>query len=364
MRRFGATLALALLTVTPAVAQGPAGGGPPGGGGRGGGDEPGGYASPSAIPDGVDERFGIPRQGRRSLDPIMLPDGTGRLLDGGSLPPNLPAFVPQLLPSPQIGLPQGALTLNARLDEDGENIPDGIVWRIFSPELNRDGQLQLLGVSKGGGAVFDVPPGSYFLHVGYGRAGVTKRIDFDGRPTQEVVVLDAGGLRLNASANVGEGSKIRSDKLTFDIYSEESPGSQRALVAEKVPADTVVRLNSGTYHVVSNYGSVNAVVRADVRVEPNRITEATMHHRAAELTMKLVREEGGEAIADTAWSISSLQGDIVRESVGAFSSVVLAEGEYVVVARNRERLYQRELVVEAGHDAEVELLVSEAGSGD
>ena len=323
---------------------------------------PGAYASPSAIPEGtVDERFGIPRiEGRANLDPILLPEGMGRTNAPQLTLPNLPSFAPQMLPSPNILRPERALVLNARLEEDGELIPSGLVWRLFSQTLNRDGQLQLVSVSKGGEAVFDVPAGSYLLHVGYGRAGLTKRIEFAGVRTSETITLEAGGLRLNASALAGSADPIRSDKLTFDIYSEETVEQERQLIAAQIHADTVVRLNAGMYEIVSNYGEVNAVARADIRVETGRITDARLQHRAAELTMKLVREEGGEAIADTAWSISSSQGDIIRESVGAFSSMVLAEGDYVIVAKNRERIYQREFKVEAGHNAEVELLVSEA----
>jgi hypothetical protein len=86
--------------------------------------------------------------------------------------------------------------------------------------------------------------------------------------------------------------------------------------------------------------------------------------------MKLVRESGGEAIADTSWAVLTDSGDIVRESVGAFASMVLAEGEYVAVARNRERLYQREFRVIAGRNSDVEVIADENngdrvdGSGD
>ncbi len=334
-------------------------------------DQPGAYASPSAIPEGtIDERFGLPRIENRRLDPIALPERPDAALDLNL--PTIPAFVPQMLPSPTIVRSERALVLNARLEDEGEFIPEGLVWRLFSETLNRDGQLQLVGVAKGGQAEFDVPPGGYLLHVGYGRAGVTKRVEFSGERTSEVVTLDAGGLRLTASSTPSSSDPIRSDKLTFDIFRQEAPERERQLIASGVPADAVVRLNAGSYHVVSNYGGVNAVARADVRVEKGRITNARLQHRAAELTMKLVRDEGGEAIADTAWSISSSQGDIIRESVGAFSSVVLAEGEYIVVAKNRERVYQRELIVEAGHNAEVELIVNATppspedffGSGD
>ena len=73
-----------------------------------------------------------------------------------------------------------------------------------------------------------------------------------------------------------------------------------------------------------------------------------------------MRENGGEAIADTAWSIITESGDPIRESVGAFASMVLAEGEYTVVAKNRDRIYQRDFTVEAGQDQEVEVLAADA----
>ena len=78
--------------------------------------------------------------------------------------------------------------------------------------------------------------------------------------------------------------------------------------------------------------------------------------------MKLVREAGGEALADTAWSVLTTSGDIVRESVGAFASIVLAEGEYVIIAKNKDRIYQRDFKVVAGRNQDVEVIATEAAS--
>ena len=86
---------------------------------------------------------------------------------------------------------------------------------------------------------------------------------------------------------------------------------------------------------------------------------ATVEHTAAEQTFKLVGETGGDAIADTSWSIMTDSGDIIRESVGAFASMVLAEGDYVIVAKNRDRIYQRELTVVAGQNRDVEVLAAD-----
>ena len=135
----------------------------------------------------------------------------------------------------------------------------------------------------------------------------------------------------------------------------ENADGERALIVPDVKPKTVVRLNSGTYHVVSTYGDVNAVIRSDIRVEAGKLTEALVEHKAAQLTLKLVREKNGEAIADTSWAVLTDSGDIVKENVGAFASMVLAEGTYTVIAKNRDRIYQRDIEVVAGRNEDVDV---------
>jgi hypothetical protein len=154
--------------------------------------------------------------------------------------------------------------------------------------------------------------------------------------------------------------RIRPDQLSFSIYSSEvRDDGERGLVMADVSPNTVVRLNAGTYHVVSEYGDVNAVIRADIQIEAGKLTEATIQHRAAQITFKLVSDAGGEAIADTAWSILTAAGDSVGESVSAFPTMVLAEGEYSAVARNKDKIYQRDFKVEAGKNTDVEVLMKD-----
>ena len=94
------------------------------------------------------------------------------------------------------------------------------------------------------------------------------------------------------------------------------------------------------------------------------MTDATLQQRAALVTMKLVREHGGEAIADTAWSVTTASGDPVRESVGAFPSMVLAAGDYVIVAKNRDKVYQRLFEVKPGENTDVEVLTSDVAAAE
>ncbi|WP_425248568.1 hypothetical protein [Chelativorans salis] len=249
----------------------------------------------------------------------------------------------------------GEVTLSAQLTEETEDIPRGLVWRVFSPEPGQDGTLPLVATAQGGTSTFMLPPGGYLVHAAYGRAGATKRITVGDKPKSERLVLDAGGLKLDAV--LSGGVRIPPKKLRFSVYDHEPDATgERSLIVPNVRPNAVVRLNAGTYHIISNYGAINAVIRADIRVEAGELTEATVEHRAAQLTMKLVREPGGEAIADTAWSILSETGEIVAETVSAFASMVLAEGEYTIVAKNRDRLYQRDFTVTPGRNQDVELL--------
>lgn len=251
------------------------------------------------------------------------------------------------------------LILAAKLVEEGKDIEHGLVWRIFGSEPGADGKLPLLATAKGGTSAFHLKAGSYLVHAAFGRAGATKRITMTNAARHDIVVLDAGGMKLNAI--LSGGVRIPPKRLRFAIYqAEEDANGERPLILPNVAPNSIVRLNAGTYHVVSTYGSANAVVHADIRVEAGRLTEATIEQHAAQLTMKLVREPGGEAIADTAWTILTDSGDVVRQSVGAFASMVLTEGTYTIVAKNKDRIYQRNFTVVPGRNQDVEVLATDA----
>lgn len=287
----------------------------------------------------------------------LLKDSFGELAD---VPLNLPAisgYAPATPPG-QLALQGGKITLSAQLFTDGPEITRGVTWRVFSPQADEQGKLPLIASAQGGTSNFELAPGAYLVHAAFGRAGATKRIIVGREPRLENLVLDAGGVKLDAI--LSGGVPIPPAKLKFSIYEADAAvHSERALIIPDVAPNTVVRLNAGTYHVVSTYGSVNAVIRADIRVEAGKLTEATVEHRAAQITLKLVRDEGGEAIADTSWSVLTDSGDVVREMVGAFAPMVLAEGTYTAIAKNRERIYQKDFTIVPGRNQDVEVLANE-----
>ena len=249
----------------------------------------------------------------------------------------------------------GSVALEAKLTETGPPIMAGLSWRVFSSEPGPDGKLKLAGEAHGGSVTMQLRPGTYFVHASYGRAGATQQITVASAMAAGTIVLNAGGIRL--SALVGKERALSAGDVAFDIYAPDDSGSdERILLVSNAPPAKVIGLNAGIYHVICRYGAANAIVRADIKVEPGKLTEATVYQKAARLTLKLVSAHGGEALANTAWSVVTPSGETVTDSVGAFPSVVLAVGEYTAIARHDGRIFERNFVVEAGLDRDVEVI--------
>ena len=294
---------------------------------------------------------------------VSLAPVSARAQESSATSADLPLINSYAFPTGEAPLAQavtglGEITLAAQLTPDGAQIGRGLAWSVFSPQPGADGKLPLVASARGGSAVFQLEPGSYLVHAAFGRAGATKRITVGRENKNENVVLDAGGLRLNAMLTGG--GQARASLLKFEIRdSKPDAKGDHPLIVRDIGPNVLVRLNAGNYQIVSKYGNLNAVIRSDIRVEAGKLIEATIEHHAAELTIKLVREPGGEAIADTSWSIIADSGDPVAEVVGAYASMALAEGEYTIIAKNRDRLYQKDLKVESGKNREIEVIASE-----
>lgn len=247
------------------------------------------------------------------------------------------------------------VSLSARITPEGAPIPNGLVWRIFDTKPDASGELALVAKSDLGAPTVELPPGDYVVHIAYGRAQTSEPLAVAPGSNEKSFVLEAGALRLN-SAVTGD-IAIPVGLLKFDIFTG-GEGNDRTLIAEGLGPNEIVTLNAGTYHIVSYFGAVNAVVRADLRVEPGQLTDATLYHHAAQVSFKLVSEPGGEAIADVEWTVKTGDGATVFSELGAFPSTVLSEGEYLVLAKQGTQVFNREFQVQPGSPAEIEVLTT------
>jgi len=266
------------------------------------------------------------------------------------------ALPPQQQPqgSPVVPAGQVALYLSARFGRDMPQIPTGIVWRIYPDRPDNAGAMRLVREDKTPAPTMLLPPGGYIVHASFGFSQTLKRVQLRAETVREVFDIPAGGIRIEGK--VGE-ARIPSGQIHFDVFkgSQFEPGDKRPLTQNATTGE-IMLMPEGTYHIVSHYGDGNAVVRSDIRVQAGRVTDVTVTHRAAVITLKLVSNDGGEALANTQWSVLTPGGDVIKESIGAFPKVVLAEGDYRVIARNEGRSFQHDFNVSPGVDREISVV--------
>jgi len=278
----------------------------------------------------------------------------------GAAPSSLPPVLTQpsitaVPPAAPPGAPaQAVLALSARYGKDLPAINGGLVWRIFADRPDDTGTFKMIREDRNPTPNVLLPPGNYVVHVALGLVSAVRSVTLKAETDREAFVLPAGGLRIEGRVGA---SKIPQNQISFAIYKgSQFEGGERASLVPNVAAGDVVLLPEGTYYIISNYGDANSVVRSDIRVQAGKLTDVVVTHRAAVITLKLVSDKGGEALANTAWSVITPGGDVIKESIGAFPRVVLSEGEYRAIAKNEGKVYERPFNVVNGVDGEVEVV--------
>jgi hypothetical protein len=304
------------------------------------------------------------------IPPAAVPDApSGPAMN--LAPPSGPASIPNLpapLTQPTIAQPsignvpppgtstagQAVLSLTARYGKDLPVINSGLVWRVFADRPDEAGTFKLIREERGATPNIVLPPGNYVVHVALGLVSAVRTVALKSETDRESFLLPAGGLRIEGRVGA---SKIPQNQISFAIYKgSQFETAERGPLIPNVAVGDVALLPEGTYYIISNYGDANSVVRSDIRVQAGKLTDVIVSHRAAVITLKLVGDKGGEALANTAWSVITPGGDVIKESIGAFPRVVLSEGEYRAIAKNEGKVFERPFNVVNGVDGEVEVI--------
>ena len=265
---------------------------------------------------------------------------------------------------------KGQLSLSAMMTpRDPQPIGKApIRWRVFEEQADAQGRHTMVTTSSEATPTLNLPQGTYIVHVALDLASAVRRVTVTGQASSERLVLNAGALHVVGL--LGD-KPINPAKLSISIFVPEAGNSEAKLILAGAKAGDLIGLPEGSYHVVSTLldtagyagaqksgvgNKTNSVVTADLKVQAGKLTDATLRHRSAVMTLKLVTDSGGEALANTAFTILTPGGDVIRELIGAFPSLVLAEGEYVAIARHDSRTYQTIFKVSSTLDRDVEVL--------
>jgi hypothetical protein len=255
---------------------------------------------------------------------------------------------PVLPPVSPSSLTKTVLSLNAFFAEGAPNIRSGLQWRIFSDQPDVNGNHALVFESTDPRPLVTLDPGGYICHVSYGLVSATRHVVLGSVATSENIVLNAGAISFSGTV---AGKPIPAEQLAFDIH--KSAVQLDELVAS-AQAGEIVRLPAGSYQITSTYGTANARITSEMRVEAGKLTEAAVLHKAGRVELRLKNPDGTEVV-DASWSILTPGGDVVSESVPDLGNVVLAEGDYVAVARSEGKVVQKPFEVVSGRDETIEL---------
>jgi hypothetical protein len=306
---------------------------------------------PAAVPDsaGAAASLAPPSGG-----PVVVPPAP-TVPAALTAPPPMSSAPPPMVAPPGAATPsQAVLALSARYGKDLPPVTNGLIWRIFPDRPDETGAFKVLREDRTATPNIVLQPGNYVVHVTLGLVSAVRTVTLKAETDRESFLLPAGGLRIEGRVGT---SKIPTNQISFAIYKgSQFEGGDRAPLVPSVAAGDVVLLPEGTYYIISNYGDANSVVRSDIRVQASKLTDVVVTHRAAVITLKLVSDKGGEALANTAWSVITPGGDVIKESIGAFPRVVLSEGEYRAIAKNEGKVYERPFNVVNGVDGEVEVV--------
>ena len=301
-------------------------------------------------------------------------------------PPAVAADPQAASTEPPVSEGQATLDLSAALNGVNEPLIGGVRWRVYSAKTEEDGSHALIVESNLAQPTLTLAPGEYVVHAAFGLASAAKRLTLGANVRAERLTIAGGGLKIGGV--LGD-QPIDPSKLSLAIYVPVGRNPEGKLVYAKAKAGQVVGLPEGAYHIVSTYLDTvggrflasaaapstgkssapapsatiptNSIVNADIKVTSGKLTDVTLRHRAANLTVKLVNKPGGEALANTTFTVLTPGGDVIREMMGAFPSLVLAEGEYAVIARHDGKTYRSTFQVDTGVDRDVEVIAQEPG---
>jgi hypothetical protein len=276
-------------------------------------------------------------------------------------PPPAPTVAAKATPPPPAQVQRPVpVTFKALVSEQGPRLQTGLTWRVYASNSSpQSSGYKLLSTHREAMPTAALLPGEYLVNAAYGLSNLTRKIKVEsGRSLEETFVLNTGGLKLAAA--LPDGGSLPESAVKFDILSdEEDQFGNRQTILHNAKPGIVTRLNAGAYRIESLYGDANATIRVDVTVEPGKVTEATIKQTGAKTTFKLVQSLGGEALADTKWTILTSAGDVVKENAGALPTHILAPGSYAVVADHAGLSYTRKFSIESGAAKQVEVVVDD-----
>lgn len=249
----------------------------------------------------------------------------------------------------------GDVTLSAHALEDGGPLT-GATFFVF--ENGNAGQNREIIRSRLGEPTFSLPAGHYRIAVALGLARAEADLTIKaGDLKHEHLVLNGGSLHLE-SALEKKDTPLDSNVL-YRIYrlgSNRDVAPQGEIFRSTVPAPTLF-LPRGRYRVESQYGWHNSRQTREVEIKPGNLETVNFIHQASNVTLRLVKKNGGPALGPVKWTLKFNGSGTVLISQDAEPKLILQSGDYQAVAQHGTKTYTQIFQAASNKDQIVEVIV-------
>ena len=248
------------------------------------------------------------------------------------------------------------LQLRGQITSATATITRPIDWAAYKVEDAKTDRWRKIASVETAEASISLPPGQYVVRASYGAARAAKVLVVKpGKRIDATFILNAGGLRILpglAFLDVPKG--IAAKHWVFGASANEK--GKRRLFAQSSAIGEVVRLNAGTYTLVSRFGSANAVVETNITIRPGTLTEVEINHKVGIVSFRLnappKNASGDNAIK---WQLVDAKGNIIVRADGKEMVQILAPGSYRIMVEHLGKSYTSEFMVEIGETKAVEI---------
>ncbi len=201
---------------------------------------------------------------------------------------------------------------------------------------DQSGVFRLLKEDTSAQPTFVLPAGSYIVHVAFGLASTAKPVQVSREVTRETFEIAGGGLRVEG--RVGN-VKIPIGQISFDIYqgSQFEQSDRRPIRLER--ADRLGR--AGARGHLLHPVQIRRRQRGGALRHPRRCRQAYRYHGDAPRRadhVQACQQARRRSARQHRLGGASARRDTIAETKGV-PRVILAEGEYKIIARNDNKVF-------------------------
>jgi Ca-activated chloride channel family protein len=193
----------------------------------------------------------------------------------------------------------GFVKMSAKMTADSADLTRSLSWKVW--QGTGDSKVQTT-YSYNATPNFKLKPGEYMISVKYGDVYKSKKVTVKGgESTQDIIVLDAGVMNLQAATH--EGGTILKSGLSWKVY-DSKPNFEGNLknITYSYNANPQFKLAAGEYLVKIKYG--NSTGKATIKVEAGKVIKKTIALNAGAVKMKALAVENGSQIkSGLSWKV-------------------------------------------------------------